>query len=204
MFKPDNIENEFFLKLGFSFSPEELAKGKILISEPFLGDPNFSRSVILLLEYSKENGAIGFVLNKPTDLNMSDMIEEYPIDSFRYHYGGPVKPENVFFLHTLGDSIDHSQQIIPGLWWGGDFDQITSLIKSGTVPQREVKFFGGYSGWAAQQLEDELLERSWILSSMSTEQIMKEDIDELWRESLKSLGKKFSIIADFPEDPALN
>jgi len=169
-----------------------------------LGDPNFSRSVILLLEYSKENGAIGFVLNKPTDLNMSDMIEEYPIDSFRYHYGGPVKPENVFFLHTLGDSIDHSQQIIPGLWWGGDFDQITSLIKSGTVPQREVKFFGGYSGWAAQQLEDELLERSWILSSMSTEQIMKEDIDELWRESLKSLGKKFSIIADFPEDPALN
>jgi putative transcriptional regulator len=204
MFKPDNIENEFFLKLGFSFSPEELAKGKILISEPFLGDPNFSRSVILLLEYSKENGAVGFVLNKPTDLNMSDMIEEYPIDSFRYHYGGPVKPENVFFLHTLGDSIDHSQQIIPGLWWGGDFDQITSLIKSGTVPQREVKFFGGYSGWAAQQLEDELLERSWILSSMSTEQIMKEDIDELWRESLKSLGKKFSIIADFPEDPALN
>jgi len=160
MFKPDNIENEFFLKLGFSFSPEELAKGKILISEPFLGDPNFSRSVILLLEYSKENGAVGFVLNKPTDLNMSDMIEEYPIDSFRYHYGGPVKPENVFFLHTLGDSIDHSQQIIPGLWWGGDFDQITSLIKSGTVPQREVKFFGGYSGWAAQQLEDELLERS--------------------------------------------
>jgi putative transcriptional regulator len=204
MFKPNNIENEFFLKLGFSFSPEELAKGKILISEPFLGDPNFSRSVILLLEYSKENGAVGFVLNKPTDLNMSDMIEEYPIDSFRYHYGGPVKPENVFFLHTLGDSIDHSQQIIPGLWWGGDFDQITSLIKSGTVPQREVKFFGGYSGWAAQQLEDELLERSWILSSMSTEQIMKEDIDELWRESLKSLGKKFSIIADFPEDPALN
>jgi len=153
MFKPDNIENEFFLKLGFSFSPEELAKGKILISEPFLGDPNFSRSVILLLEYSKENGAVGFVLNKPTDLNMSDMIEEYPIDSFRYHYGGPVKPENVFFLHTLGDSIDHSQQIIPGLWWGGDFDQITSLIKSGTVPQREVKFFGGYSGWAAQQLK---------------------------------------------------
>lgn len=204
MFKPDNIENEFFLKLGYSFSPEELAKGKILISEPFLEDPNFSRSVILLLEYSKENGAVGFVLNKPTDLNMSDMIEEYPTDSFRFHYGGPVKPENVFFLHTLGSSVNNSQQIMPGLWWGGDFDQITSLIKSGTVSTREVKFFGGYSGWAAQQLEDELLERSWILSNMNAEEIMQEDIDELWRKSLKSLGKKFSIIADFPEDPALN
>ena len=80
MFKPDNIENEFFLKLGFSFSPDLLAKGKILISEPFLGDPNFSRSVILLLEYSSENGAVGFVLNKPTDLFMSDMIDDYPKD----------------------------------------------------------------------------------------------------------------------------
>ena len=204
MFKPDNIENEFFLKLGFSFSPDLLAKGKILISEPFLGDPNFSRSVILLLEYSSENGAVGFVLNKPTDLFMSDMIDDYPKDSFRFHYGGPVKPESVFFLHSIGEKIENAQNIMDGLWWGGDFDQITSLIRSGSVAPSDVKFFGGYSGWTANQLEEELSERSWILSSLNAERIMKEDLDELWRESLKSLGKKFSIMADFPEDPALN
>ena len=175
-----------------------------MISEPFLGDPNFSRSVILLLEYSEEGGAIGFVLNKPTDLYMSDIIDDYPSDSFRFHYGGPVKPENVFFLHSIGDVIINSQQIMPGLWWGGDFDQITSLIKSGSISPGEVKFFGGYSGWSATQLESELAERSWILGGLNIEEIMKEDMDELWRESLKSLGKKFSIIADFPEDPALN
>lgn len=204
MFKPDNIENEFFLKLGFSFSPSELAKGKILISEPFLGDPNFSRSVILLLEYSDDEGAIGFVLNKPTDLLMSDMIDDYPANSFRFHYGGPVKPENVFFLHSLGTVISNSQYIMPGLWWGGDFDEITALIKSGTISDHEVKFFGGYSGWSASQLQEELLERSWILSSMSILDILKKDTEDMWRESLKSLGKKFSIMADFPEDPALN
>lgn len=204
MFKPDNIENEFFLKLGFSFSPTELDKGKVLISEPFLGDSNFSRTVILLVEYSLEEGAVGFVLNKPTQLFMGDIIDGLPKRAFPFHYGGPVDAENLFFVHTLGHVINGSELVKEGLFWGGDFEQVATLMKEGALSPSDIKFFGGYSGWASMQLERELSERSWILCDLDTASIMDPSSEHLWKRSLSSLGKKFSIMANFPEDPALN
>ncbi len=204
MFKPDNIENEFFVKLGFSFSPDQLAKGKVLISEPFLGDPNFNRSVILLTEYARGEGAFGLVINKPTELYMDDIIEGFPTHTFPFHYGGPVNPENLFFIHTLGKTVDEAQEVLPGLFWSGDFDQISTIVKGGTLNDGHVKFFGGYSGWGADQLENELKERSWIICDLTVNDIMENSPEEMWRSSLRALGKKFSIMADFPEDPGLN
>ena len=204
MFKPDNIENEFFLKLGFSFSPDELKKGKVLISEPFLGDPNFNRTVILLAEYDKEEGAFGFVINRKTELVMGDIVEGFPKEDFPFQYGGPVSAENLFYIHTLGDVIPESKLVKEGLYWGGEFEAISSQISMGKVTAEEVRFFGGYSGWTAGQLEGELKDRSWILCDLEIPQIMMADGDEMWRRSLKSLGKKFSIMAEFPEDPGLN
>ncbi|MEQ9187614.1 MAG: YqgE/AlgH family protein [Cryomorphaceae bacterium] len=204
MFRPDNIENEFFVKLGFSFSEEQLAKGKVLISEPFLGDPNFNRSVILLTEYTKEDGAVGLVLNKPTELYMDDIIDGFPEHMFSFHYGGPVNPENLFYLHTLGAAVEEAQEVLPGLFWSGEFDQVVSLVKTGAVGPEQAKFYGGYSGWSAGQLEAELKERSWIICDLSPLEIMENRPDEMWRTSLRTLGKKFSIMAEFPEDPGLN
>lgn len=204
MFKPDNIENEFFVRLGFSFSPQELAKGKILLSEPFLNDPNFNRSVILLMKYSEEGGAFGLVINKPTEIFMDDIIEGIPEKAFPFHYGGPVNPENLFFVHTLGEAVQDSVEVMPGLYWSGDFDQLISLTKNGAIGAEQVKFFGGYSGWSAGQLEQELKDRSWIICKLDAQGVMNDSPEELWRESLRSLGKKFSIMADFPEDPGLN
>lgn len=192
------------MKLGFSFSPTELAKGKVLISEPFLGDPNFTRSVILLLEYDKDDGAFGLVINKPTELFIDDIIEGVPPRVFPFHYGGPVNPENLFYIHTLGDAVQDTVEVQQGLFWSGDFEQITSLVKSGTLSEHQIKFFGGYSGWSEGQLENELKDRSWIICDLGTEEIMNSSPDELWRSSLRRLGKKFSIMADFPEDPGMN
>lgn len=204
MFRPDNIENEFFVKLGFSFSPDELSKGKVLISEPFLNDPNFNRSVILLLEYDKEDGAFGLVLNKPTELFMDDIIDGFPPRIFPFHYGGPVNPENLFYIHTLGEAVEDSVMVMDGLYWSGNFEQISALAQSNTINDTQAHFFGGYSGWSAGQLEGELKERSWIICNLTSDEIMNSSSDEMWRASLKSLGKKFSIMADFPEDPGLN
>jgi putative transcriptional regulator len=204
VFKPDNIENDFFLKLGFSFSPDQLKQGAVLVSEPFLGDPNFNRSVVVLAEYSAKDGAFGLVVNKPTELFMDDIIEGFPQRMFPFHYGGPVNPENLFFIHTLGEAINQSQEITNGLFWNGDFEQLASLVRSQTIGPEQVKFFGGYSGWSPGQLEQELNERSWIICSLSPKEVMETEPTELWKTSLKSLGKKFSIMAEFPEDPGMN
>jgi len=204
MFHPENIENEFFLKLDFSFSASDLAKGKVLISEPFLEDPNFNRSVVLLTEYVQEEGAFGFVLNRPTDLFMHDIIEDFPCKHFPFHYGGPVENESLFFIHQLGDALEDSREIFPGLWWSGNFDHLRSLISTGSVQEHELKFFGGYSGWEAGQLERELMERSWIMNTLSRDHIFKTPADQMWRESLRSLGSKFSVMSQFPENPGMN
>jgi putative transcriptional regulator len=204
MFSPENIENEFFLKLGYSFQAADLAKGKVLISEPFLGDLNFNRSVVLLSEYAPQDGAFGFVLNKTTELFMSDIIEGFPSNTFPFHYGGPVEQDNLFYIHQLGEAIEDSKPIIPGLWWGGNFEQIRSLVLNGSVGENEIRFFGGYAGWEVEQLEGEVKERSWIISDISRDVIMNTPNDQLWRTALKGLGSKFSIMADFPENPGLN
>ncbi len=204
MFKPDNIENNFFFRLNFESNPDELKAGIVLISEPFLADPNFSRSVVLLTEFNKEDGAFGFIINKPTDIALDEVIEDFPSKDFGFHYGGPVQPNNLFFIHTLEELIPESQNIMPGLAWNGDFEQVLSLARMGQLEASEIKFFGGYSGWSPGQLEGELKEHAWIISELSAEEVMNMPADELWKQSLKNLGPKFSIMADFPEDPMLN
>lgn len=204
MFSPENIENEFFLKLGFSFDESELAKGKLLISEPFLGDPNFNRSVVLLLEYSANEGAFGIVLNKPTELFMNDIVEAFPKQRFPFHYGGPVEQDNLFFIHRLGDALEGSREVVPGLYWSGNFEQLKTLIVNEVIREEDVRFFGGYSGWEAGQLEGELKQRSWILTSTDVNQTIETPADLMWRNTLKQLGSKFSVMADFPENPGLN
>lgn len=205
MFNPRNIENDFFVRLGFNFDPKMLEKGKLLISEPFLPDPNFSRSVVLLTEYNPDEGAFGFILNKPTDLEMSDVIDAFPTAGFSFHYGGPVNPESLFFIHSSDKSIiSESRTITENLSWSGNYEEVISLINMGKMGPEDVKFFGGYSGWGVGQLESELSERSWIISSLPAHDIMTTDPSLLWKRSLKNLGSKFSIMAEFPENPMLN
>lgn len=204
VFKPDNIENNFFFNLSFDSNPEELGSGKVLISEPFLPDPNFSRSVVLISEYSKEEGAFGFVINKPTEVPVKDLLDAFPSGDFQFHNGGPVQQNNLFFLHTLGEGIPNSREIMPGIYWSGDLDEALAHIRSGALDENGIKFFTGYSGWSPGQLEDELKERSWIISKLSAEDVMQMPSEALWKKSLKNLGTKYSIMADFPEDPMMN
>lgn len=203
-FKPENPENNFFLNLDFNFDPRQLSRGKVLISEPFLPDPNFSRSVVLLTEYGPKDGAFGFILNKATDLELGELVDDFPKGKFGFHYGGPVNPENLFFVHTLGRTIDESREILNGLYWAGDFEQVKTLISMGKATPETVKFFGGYSGWSRGQLERELKEKSWIVSHLDVHDIMRGNPENLWKKSLKNLGAQFKIMAGFPENPLWN
>ncbi len=183
---------------------EKPAKGKVLISEPFLMDPNFKRSIVLLGEHNEE-GSVGFILNKPTNLKLNQVLEEdFPEFDAPVFFGGPVQINTLQFIHRAGDIIDGGTQILDGLYWGGSYEVLRLLIEAKQVDPSDFRFFIGYSGWNPGQLEAELKINSWIVTSTTTENVFSNEPDKLWGDVLKKMGKKFAILASFPEDPSVN
>jgi putative transcriptional regulator len=178
-------------------------KGRILISEPFLNDPNFKRTIILLGEHTEE-GSVGFVLNKPTEYKLNDVVEDFPEFDAVVFYGGPVQLNTLQFIYKGENIIEGSMEIIPGLFWGGSFDILKTLIRSRSVNPEDFRFFLGYSGWGEGQIDDELEQKAWIVADTTIENIFSDEPDKLWREILKGMGKKFAILASFPENPSVN
>lgn len=182
---------------------EAPGKGKILISEPFLMDPNFKRSIVLLCEHGDE-GSVGFILNKPTQVRLNQLLEDFPDFDAPVYFGGPVQINSLQFVHRAGDIIEGTTEIAEGLYWGGSFEILKLLIETGKVAPSDFRFFIGYSGWSEGQLEDEMKINSWIVASTSADNIFSDEPDKLWGDILKKMGKKFAILASFPEDPSVN
>lgn len=185
------------------FKNKQASKGKLLIAEPFLNDPYFKRSVVLLTEHN-EKGSFGFILNKPIDLKLNEAIADMPHISAPIHLGGPVGRETLHFLHTLGDALKGSLEVLDGLYWGGDFEQLKDMISAGAVAPEQVRFFVGYSGWSPNQLDEELERNDWMIVNATLKDVMKEDTQDLWQDILQSLGKEYAILANFPSDPSFN
>lgn len=179
------------------------AKGKILISEPFLFDYYFKRSVVLLAEHNEE-GSFGLILNKQVDLALRDVLQDFPEFDAPVYLGGPVKTDSLYFIHTLGDRLENSLEIIDGLYWGGDIEVVKEMITLNKINSKEIKFFVGYSGWVSKQLVGELARNSWLVASIKAKQVMEANPDKLWKESLKRLGKEYAYWANFPSDPIMN
>lgn len=188
------------------FQPENKLvpkRGRLLISEPFLTDPYFKRTVVLICEHN-EQGSFGFVLNRYIDIKIEDIMTDFPKMDTRISVGGPVQNENLFFLHTLGEELHGSSEIVPGIFLGGHFDILKDRIENGVIGSDQVRFFIGYSGWSENQLDDELKEKSWLVAPSAEIDLMDTDEDKLWAATIRSLGKDYAYLANFPEDPSLN
>jgi putative transcriptional regulator len=189
----------------FDLKPENKLipkSGRLLIAEPLLQEPHFSRSVILLCEHDHE-GSLGFVLNKQADLILSDVVDIKNAEKFTIFVGGPVNTGSLFFIHKLGNLIRESTPITPDLSMGGDFEQIKFLISEGTISPEQIKFFAGYSGWSAGQLDGEMKSESWYVSELDNHEVFG-DGEKLWQSVVESMGNKFRILLSFPENPELN
>jgi len=178
-------------------------KGKILISEPFLVDYYFKRSVVLLAEHNEE-GSFGLIINKPVDLHLSDIVKDFPSFDTPVYLGGPVKTDSLYFIHTLGNEIDDSLEISEGLYWGGDIEIVKELITIGKMDPKEIKFFVGYSGWVSKQLEGELARNSWLVANIKAKDVMESNPENMWKKTVKNLGGDYAYWTNFPSDPALN
>jgi len=110
-------------------------KGKLLIAEPTLtGDVSFNRSVVLLAEHNEE-GSVGFILNKPLEYSISDLIAEIHTP-FQVYNGGPVEQDNLYFIHKVPHLIGNSIEISNGIYWGGDFEKTIQLINEKTISEQ--------------------------------------------------------------------
>lgn len=175
-------------------------KGKILIAEPFLQGYHFSRSIILLTEHDDE-GSMGLVLNKPLDVTLDKVIQQYDVKPYHLTCGGPVSPDKLFFIHTF-ENIPGAMKIIPGLYFGGDFDIIRTLIDN-NLPGK-IRFFIGYSGWSPGQLTSEIEQNSWLVFEASIDKILLFSNDEFWKSTVKEMGEKYATWANFPVTPEFN
>jgi putative transcriptional regulator len=189
----------------FAILPEDKIpeKGKILISEPFLPDTFFNRSIVYLTDHSPD-GSVGFILNKKIDLKISAAISGFEGWNEDLNMGGPVAPDTIHYLHSLGHIIPRSVQVEENVFWGGDIDSIRGLIKTGQLKPSQIRFFLGYSGWSAGQLERELKENSWVIAKVTSEIIMNNRGEDTWKRVLRSLKNKYRRWADFPESPEMN
>ena len=178
-------------------------KGSFLISEPFLADPNFKRSIVLLTEHTKE-GYVGFIMNKPTILTLNEVIAELPPFDAPVFLGGPVEPEILNFIHRSPLLKTDSISVGNGIFWGGNFEELKFLMESGELDPNDFRFFLGYSGWGTGQLDAEMKIKSWYVSQADADLAFTPTTDTLWQEVLKSMGQKYSIISNYPENPSWN
>lgn len=176
--------------------------GKVLIAEPFLGDPNFERSVVLICEHNKE-GSFGLVLNNVSKNTIADVVDDIYAE-FPLFIGGPVEQNTLHFVHRLGQLIEDSIDLGNGIFWSGDFESIKSLLSIGTIKSEDIRFFIGYSGWGAGQLGNELAQNTWFVSDINSDVLFEEYTNQFWRTVLKRMGGDYKVLANYPVDPRLN
>ena len=173
---------------------------QLLISSPALIDPNFRRTVVLLTSHD-ENGAMGLVLSRPSDVLVSDVVPELAelagTDEVIY-VGGPVQPEVFVALAEFDDVEDAAGSVV------GNVGFIAAGAEPDELGIRRLRVFAGYAGWSAGQIEEELEESSWILVAAEPDDAFATDPDELWRTVLNRKGGDYALLASMPFDPTQN
>lgn len=178
----------------------ESLQGKLLVSSPSLVDPNFRKTVVLIAHHDEE-GAMGLVLSRPSDLPAVDAVPSLdllPGASDPVFVGGPVQPNAFMVLAEFDDVAEAAAPIMGRL----------GFMPAGAEPDelgiRRLRLFAGYSGWGIGQLEAELAESSWIVVDAETDDAFADDPDELWRSVIHRKGGSFELMENMPFDPGLN
>jgi putative transcriptional regulator len=167
-------------------------QGKLLVATPLLGDPNFERTVVLLLEHSDE-GAAGVVLNRPTDMTLLGHLpgwEDHAAAPGVVFVGGPVSPNGVICLAVASGEIE---AVDP-----------TVLPEDVGVTVDGVRVFAGYAGWGGGQLEGEIAEGAWFVVDADPGDAMSSRPNDLWRAVLRRQSGRVRLFANYPDDVALN
>lgn len=161
-------------------------------------DPNFKRSAVIPCEHGEE-GSVGFIMNKPLNMRVDELIEDFPDFDSEVFFGGPVQTDTIHYIHSVGDLLEDSIKVAEGVYWGGDFEKLKFLISSELIKPADIRFFVGYSGWSEGQLMDEMVFGSWIVANMDANYLFKSKPKRLWRQVMNDKGNAYTVIAQVPE-----
>lgn len=177
-------------------------KGEFLVAMPTLLDPNFRRTVVLLCEHGPE-GSMGIVLNRPTEVEVSTLVDEFPIltETGIVYSGGPVA-KNAMLILCRGEDADMGHVITEGIFLAKDLEIFKNQQEF--LPHWDPRCYLGYAGWAPGQLDNEMKSGSWILASANSGLIFETNPMLLWQEMMRSKGGELSFYASMPADPTLN
>mgnify|MGYP000376598619 CR=1 FL=1 len=178
----------------------KIEKGSVLIGKPnILGDVTFNRAVILIADFNKD-GVVGFIINKPIEDNLKDLLPEVEKE-FMVFDGGPVEKDKLYFLHNKPNLIEGGVKITEELYWGGDYKRVMALINNAEIDHQDIKFFLGYSGWGEMQLEDEIQNEVWYLENqLKSSEILACDRPSYWNAKVRKIGGDFLIWSNAPEN----
>jgi putative transcriptional regulator len=179
-------------------------QGRLLVAEPLLGDPNFERTVVLVIEHTDE-GALGLVLNRPTDLLVAEALPEWrdvASDPAVLHVGGPVEERSGWCLARAVDPADLTG-FVPVVGDLGLLDlsmdpfELTGLVT-------DVRLYAGYSGWGPGQLDHELAAEAWFVVDAEADDPFVTDGDALWQRILQRQGGQLARLSRVPRDLSVN
>jgi putative transcriptional regulator len=178
--------------------------GRLLVAAPTLKDPNFDRAVVLVLDHD-DDGSLGVVLNRPTDLEVADVLPTWadlaaaPDVVFQ---GGPVAVDSALGVAVVpGDGEPLGWRQVAGRLGLVDLDAPPELL---AAELGGLRIFAGYAGWSEGQLEGELGEGSWYVVDAEPGDAFTTDPEELWRSVLRRQRGDLALVATFPEDPSMN
>ena len=183
-------------------------QGHFLIAADHLRDPNFYRSVVLLLEHNDE-GAMGLGLNRPSAVSVETALSEHmqtgscetPV-----FVGGPVETSALFIMHNCLSLGQHDQEIAPGVFLAGSHESFESVVNDGLKPEREVRFrvYCGYAGWGSDQLESEIDRGYWLTLKSDGPLILEEDPYGLWEVCMRRLHRANRMLPHNVRNPEWN
>ena len=166
-----------------------LGKGMFLIATPSLRDPNFRQTVILLCEHGPD-GALGVVLNRPTEMNITEVLPQMPVlegQAHRVFCGGPVQKDSLLVLYHLNEEVEDTHAVLDGVYLGGNTETLKRILE---VPAEEESFraYMGYSGWGPGQLEEEIKTNSWLVTPADGDIVFNTPIEQRWKKATEKLG----------------
>lgn len=178
---------------------------RLLVAVPTMADPNFERTVVLVIEHDDE-GAVGLVLNRPTEAGFDDALPGWALLAAppRVAFvGGPVHQHEAVFGLASAERVEDSDawQPLVGRIGTVDLGNDPSAVRADL---ESVRVFAGYSGWGPGQLEDELAQHGWYVVDALPDDLLTHDPATLWRRVLRRQGGELAVAANYPRDPAFN